>query len=221
MDDPKAYWMKRIGHYFAPGEPFATALMKGYPHATKPGVRTRLGGSEPARFLISQTEALVWAPVALPPGADGHVNLAPTSDLKRGDWLLKVILDPPEAPFLAASLGMSGADADNWRMTVDRDLIVIGGSVAIWGGNAVLQVDRARFLEAIDWFANTRTPLADVFRHIGAIDRFKHGLADATRTRTALDRIVTPLSILKTYPGATEPQLLRLAARAAEERNAT
>jgi len=212
------YWQDRLGRHILPeGGDWRDALMASYPHAVAGKPRTRIGGSEPGRFLISDAGAQVWAPVLpdldLPP----HISFQPTAARKRRDWLVDVITDPPEPPFLVASVGMSGADALFWRISTSADLIAFGGAAGLFEGQPTVIVDRRAFLDAKTWFEETQTPVSDLLRLQETRDRFRTGILTGRQARARIDRLKTPMADLDRYPGSPDPALMKLAAYAASE----
>lgn len=211
------YWFKRFGSKIAPDvTDWQQSLMAGYPHFDPAKKRpVRMGGSEPARFLISDDRVQVWAPIHPNIDLPDDIQIRPTSARKRRDWLVDVILNPPCSPFLVASVGMSGADAAFWRMTTSRDLIAFGGAAALLDGVQALYVDRSRFLEARDWFDTERVAVSDLLRLRETLRLFKTELISGEQARARLKRIKTPRSVLEAYPGDPNPTLMKLAAYAA------
>jgi hypothetical protein len=176
-----------------------------------------MGGSEPGRFLISDVGAQVWAPVLPEVDLPSHIRFQPTSARKRRDWLVDVITDPPEPPFLAASVGMSGADAAFWRISTSTDLIAIGGAAGLLEGQPCVIVDRRAFLDAKAWFEETQTPVFDLLRLQETRDRFRTGILSGAQARSRIDRLKTSMADLNRYPGSSDPALMKLAAYAASE----
>ncbi|MCE6957624.1 hypothetical protein LAZ40_00880 [Cereibacter sphaeroides] len=213
--NPLDYWWQRVGVVIAPDAPTPMdAILRPYPHCQKP-IRTRMGGSEPARFLLSEAGAYVWAPIASPHAARAAgVVITPTSSRKRLDWMVDILMDPPPVPFLACSLGMSGADAAHWRMTVSSGLVAFGGAAGLLGGNLVL-VDRSRFLEAVDWFGKTGIAVSDLLRAHDIRQRHRLGLLTGLQARAALDRLKASREQLADFPGVDDPEVVRLASHAA------
>lgn len=210
------YWFDRVGRKLAPtAAHWKDALMATYPHADPAKKDARMGGAEPARFLVSGDRAEVWAPIRAANELPAGVSIQPTSALRRRDWIVRVILVPPPVPFLAASVGMSGADAAHWRMTVSPDLIAIGGASALLDGRNMVLVERARFLEARDWFIDTGTAVSDLLRHREAVALFRRGLISAEQARARRARLKTSQERLASYPGVDDPLLMTLAAHAA------
>lgn len=217
MISAQEYWFERFGAKIAPdASQWKQALMGAHPHfdpAKKSLVR--MGGSEPARFLISDSAVRVWAPIAPASALADDTVIAPTSSRKRRDWLVDTIIDPPEPPFLAAAVGMSSADAAFWRMTTSRDLIAFGGAAALLEGVQSVLVERKRFIEAKDWFASEKVAVSDLLR-LGETQRlFKKDLLTGAEARARLDRLKTDRAILETYPGEDAPFLMKLASYAA------
>lgn len=216
MISAQEYWFERFGAKVAPDAAhWREALMGTHPHfdpARKSLVR--MGGSEPARFLISEGAVRVWAPIAPAVELPADTIIAPTSSRKRRDWLVDTIIDPPEPPFLAASVGMSSADAAFWRMTTSRDLIALGGAAALLEGVQSILVERTRFIEARDWFASEKVAISDLLR-LGETRRlFQKELLTGAEARARLDRLKTDRAILDTYPGEDNPLLMKLASYA-------
>ncbi len=193
------------------------ALMASYPHAQPGKPRTRIGGSEPGRFLISTDEARVWAPVLPEADLPPHIRFQPTAARKRRDWIVDVITDPPEPPFLAASVGMSGADAAFWQMSVSTDLIAFGGAAALFEGQPLVIVDRQSFLESVAWFTETQVSVSDLLRLSETRDRFRTGILTGAQARARVARLKAPIAELDRYPGSRDPVLMKLAAYAASE----
>jgi hypothetical protein len=214
---PQEFWFERLGKIIAPeASDWMAALMGSYPHADPvKKVRTRMGGSEPARFLIGRDFVQTWAPVRPEVPLPGNVTFFLTSERKRRDWLTDVILSPPETPFLAASVGMSGADADNWRMTMTTDLIAIGGAASMFDGQALMLIERPRFLAARDWFraGQGRVGIAELLRFRDIQEGFRKGLLTGAQARSRQQKL--PVSHLRDYPGQDHPMVMRLAAHAA------
>lgn len=218
MGSATDFWFENFGRLFAPEAPeWFKALMGSYPHAEKPA-RARFGGSEPARFLICAAQARAWAPVRSEAPLPAHVSVQPTSARKRRDWIVDVILDPPAPPFLAASIGLSGADAAYWRLTTSRDLIAFGGAAALFDGEHLVLVERPRFQEAMDWFSATGAPVSELLRFHEIRRLFQIGLCTGLQARKALDKLKTAQGALRSFPGGANPALTRLAAYAAEVR---
>lgn len=217
MIDPRTYWHERLGKFLAPeAQDYLQALMAPQPHVLKPGVVTRMGGADPARFLVDDQEVRIWAPVAPEIPMPRDISFQRTNERKKSDWILDVILDPPEGSFLAATVGMSGADAKNWRMSTGRGLIAIGGNAGFLEGREQILVDRSRFLEAADWFRSTKAPVSDLLRSEDVRKRFRQGLLTAATARSHLAAIKTPAEQLASYPGDRDTLLIRLAFYAAE-----
>lgn len=218
MITAQEYWWDRLGRYLSPtAGDLMDALMASYPHAQPGKPRTRLGGSEPARFLISDDRAKVWAPVLPEADLPPHIRFQPTAARKRRDWIVDVIMDPPEPPFLAASVGMSGADAAFWQISISADLIAFGGAAALFEGQPLVIVDRQSFLEATSWFRETQIPVSDLLRLSETRDRFKTGILTGAQARARISRLKVPTAELDRYPGSRDPVLMKLAAYAATE----
>lgn len=219
LNDATGFWFRHFGRFFAPdASEWSKALMGTYPHADPARkVRTRFGGSEPARFLICESDAKAWAPVRPEAALPAHVRVQPTHAMKRWDWIIDTILNPPEPPFLAASVGLSGADADHWKLTTSTELIVFGGAAALFEGKHIVLVERRRFLETIDWFASTGANASDVLRCHEIRRRFQMGLMSGAQARSALGRLRTDA---RGFPGSANGFLARLAAFAAQTRQA-
>lgn len=212
VNDPKNFWFEHVGRHLNPeAQTFKEALMAGYPHAEK-NLRTRMGGSEPARFLVTRDGASVFAPIK--PFADlpDSISLNPTSVRRRRDWVVDVILAPPDPPFLAASVGMSSADADHWRMTTDANLIALGGAGSMFEGQNLVQIDRHRFLEARDWFAEEKGAISDLLRSWEIKKKFQTSLITGREARSRFDRLKTEQAVLQSYPGAPNPVVAKLVA---------
>lgn len=222
LTDPPDFWFRRFGRFFSPcASGWRKALMGKYPHSDPAReVRARLGGSEPARFLICESFAKAWAPVRPEAELPDHVSIQPTSARKRWDWIIDVILDPPDTPFLAASIGLSSADADYWRITTSAELIVFGGAAALFEGEHIVPVERQRFLEAIEWFSSTGVTAGDVLRSREIKRRFQIGLISGAQARLALGQLKADAALLHGFPGCANRFLARLAAYAAETRHA-
>lgn len=180
-------------------------------------VRTRMGGSEPARFLICAERARVWAPIRTEHALPEHVEIAQTADRKRRDWIVDVIMNPPRAPFLAASVGMSGADAAFWRMTTSAELIAFGGAGALFDGKQIILIERERFIQARIWFREASVPVSDVLRYRDVQEQFQKGLIGGDAARAALARIKSERDVLDGYPGVRDASIVKLAAYAATE----
>lgn len=215
--DATAFWFHRFGRFVAPdADGWSGALMRRYPHADPARkVTTRLGGAEPARFLICETFAHGWAPVRPQVALPAQVSIRPTHARKRWEWILDIILDPPPPPFLAASVGLSGADADHWQLTTSSELIAFGGAAALFEGEHLVLVERRRFLEAVDWFARTGAGAGEVLRARDIRRRFGMGLISGAQARAALARLRTDA---RDFPGSANDFLVRLAALAAQGR---
>lgn len=212
------FWFENFGRIFAPdASGWFKALMGSYPHAEKKA-RVRFGGSEPARFLICASQARAWAPVRGEALLPEHVSVRPTSARKRRDWILDVILDPPDPPFLAASIGLSGADAGYWRLTTSRDLVAFGGAASLFEGDPFVLVERRRFQEAMDWFSATGAPVSELLRFQEIRRLFQLGACAGFQARAAFDKLRTSQTVLKSFPGGANPCLTKLAAYAADVR---
>lgn len=191
--------------------------MASYPHADPAKPRTRLGGSEPARFLISDAGAQVWAPVMPAHDLPPHVRFQTTASRKRRDWIVDILMHPPEPPFLAASVGLSGADAAFWRISTSAGLVAFGGAAGLFDGQSSVIVDRRAFLDAKTWFEATRFPVSDLLCLSETRLRFKAGILTGAQARARIARLKTPPSDLDRYPGGHDPVLMKLAAYAANE----
>lgn len=218
MITAQEYWQERLGRYIFPeGRDWSEALMTSYPHALPGKPRTRMGGSEPGRFLISDEGAQVWAPilpdVELPP----NIRFYQTSDRKRRDWIVDVILSPPKPPFLAASVGMSGADAAYWQISTSSEMIAFGGAAALFEGQSSLVVDRQAFLDAKAWFEEKKVAVSDLLSLLDTRHRFKVGIFTGAQARARIDRLKTPVSDLDRYPGSKNPTVMKLASYAAHD----
>lgn len=218
MISPTEFWFEHFGRWLAPDAvSWSEALMAQYPHADEArSVRTRMGGSEPARFLISEHEGMAWAPIRTETVLPDRVTLQQTSERKRRDWCIDVILDPPEPPFLAASVGMSGADASHWRMTTSRDLIAFGGAAALFEGQTLMLVDRRKFVEARDWFVETQVAVSELLRFWDTTHQFQRQVLTGRQARARLDRLKADTAILQAFPGEKSAVLAKLAAYAAD-----
>jgi len=211
------YWHERLGRHILPGAEWRDALMASYPHAQPGKPRTRLGGSEPGRFLVSDAGAQVWAPVLPDADLPSHISFQPTGARKRRDWIVDIITDPPKPPFLSASVGLSGADAAFWQISISADLIAFGGAAALFEGQPLVTVDRQAFLEAIAWFKETEAPVSDLLRLSEARESFKTNILTGAQARARISRLRTPMPDLDRYPGSRDPALMKLAAYAASE----
>lgn len=211
------YWYDRFGQHMMPAVPPMRALMASYVNASKPEKKTRMGGPEPARFLISQHGADAWTPVRPPDGLPDGVRMHLTSDRPRRAWVVDILHDPPPAPFLAASLGQSSADAENWQMTVSEDRIVFGGSSSVFGGPAVLAVDRAKFFAAVEWFERTNIAVSDLLRIADIRHQHRIGLLTGAAARARLAKIKADPDAVAKYPGEGDSHIMRLAAYAAND----
>lgn len=212
--EAETFWHERLGKFLAPGEGFYAALMRNYPHAEK-SMTTRMGGTEPARFLVSDSRVAVWAPIRLPESAAGRIEIYPTSARKRNDWLVDVITSPPDGLFLAASVGQSGSDAANWTLSPDKDLIAFGGAAGLFDGQAKVLIERERFLASIAWFKEQGNVVSDLLRHKDIQRRFKTGQQSGAEARASMQRLKTPIETLNSYPGSRNPAVIRLASYAA------
>lgn len=218
MQTPLDFFQEHLGSAIDPVAEPMDVLMRSYKHGDPAkSVVTRMGGSEPARFLVSADVAKIWAPISVPEHARNKVNVAPTSARKRRDWMVDVIMNPPKPPFLAVSLGMSGADADFWRMTVSEEMIVFSGSATLHDGDNAAAVDRRKFIEGKQWFAKTDVPVADLLRRREILRKFKTGLISGTAAKAALARIKTDAAVMDSYPGPADPFQMKLASYAANE----
>jgi len=208
----KQFWHENLGRHLVPGSDFDHALMTGYPHADRAGRTCRLGGSEPARFLVEDGRASVWSPIKPVEGAPESVSFYKTSDRKRREWVIDILLNPPATPFLAASVGMSGVDADSWALTVDPDLIVFGGSKSLLpGGTALNRIQRSRFLEGRSWFEENPDIKARDFLQFMQVHReFKTGVLGSDAARRKLARSKVTKDIFDAYPGEKMPYLISL-----------
>ncbi|MFT3689047.1 hypothetical protein [Paenirhodobacter sp.] len=220
MNDATGFWFRHFGRFLAPdAADWSRALMRRYPHADPARkVTARMGGSEPARFLICEDWARAWAPVRPEADLPPQVSLQPTHSRKRWDWIVDVIVNPPRPPFLAASAGLSGGDAAHWKLTTSQDLIVFGGAAALFEGEHVVLVERRRFLEAADWFALTGANAADLLRSHEIARQFRMGLIGGAEARLALGRLKTDPALLRGFPGSASGFLARLAAFTAQTR---
>jgi hypothetical protein len=210
------YWYDRFGRHLMPDASPGLALMGAYPHVNDKG-KVRLGGPEPARFLISKAGVDAWSPVRPPDPLPEGVRMHLTSDRPRRAWVVDILLDPPPAPFLAASLGQSGADAANWQMTINRDRIVFGGSSAVLGGPSVLAIDRARFLEAMRWFQESGVDVRDLLRAADIRHQHRIGLLTGAAARARLGKIKADPAVAAKYPGEANSDVMRLASFAASK----
>ena len=174
-----------------------------------------MGGSEPARFLITQNSAQAWAPIRPEGELPVHVTMQPTSVRKRRDWIVDVIVSPPKAPFLAASVGMSGADAKYWRLTTSENLIAFGGAASLFEGQNLVLVDREKFLLARDWFVDGDKPVSDLLNYWQTRQKFKTSLINGKQARARIDRIKTDEATLRSYPGEESLVIAKLASYAA------
>lgn len=210
MEAPLAFWMRRIGVWLAPDatDPL-DALMRPYRHAQKQ-LSTRIGGSEPGRFLVSEERAALWAPIAAPAG--GHeIEVYTTASMRRRDWLIDIILNPPRPPFLAASIGMSGADATAWRISVSQEAIVFGGAASMLDGVNTRLIERPRFMDAMAWLRETGIPAQDVLWEEELRRRFRMGLIDGPTAKRRIAAIKSDPELRKTAPPGIGAFELRLA----------
>lgn len=210
VEAPLAFWMRRIGIWLAPDatDPL-DALMRPYKHTEK-SLATRIGGSEPGRFLVSEARAALWAPIASPDGDHG-IEVYTTAAMRRRDWLIDIILNPPEPPFLAASVGMSGADAAAWRMTISQEAIVFGGAASMLDGVNTRLIERSRFMEAMAWLRETGISAQDVLWEEELRRRFRLGLIDGSTAKRRIAAIKSDPEIRKTVPVGIGAFELRLA----------
>ncbi len=218
MKPPLEFFQEHMGALIDPEAAPIDVLMRAYPHGdpTK-SISTRMGGSEPARLLVSEGEAKLWAPISVPEHARGRIEVSPTSARKRRDWMVDVIMNPPKPPFLAVSIGMAASDVDFWRMTVSEEMIVFSGAAALHDGDNVAAVDRRKFIAAKEWFAETQTPVSDLLRRRDILHKFKTGMISGAAAKMALARIKTSLTVMDGYPGPSDAFQMKLAAYAANE----
>ncbi|NJM83452.1 MAG: hypothetical protein HC844_14080 [Tabrizicola sp.] len=127
--------------------------------------------------------------------------------------MVDVIMSPPAAPFLAASVGMSGADAAYWRMTTSRELIAFGGAASLHDGNNLLLVERQRFVEAVNWFRCGKIGVSDLLRFRDLQNSFQRGVLTGVQARARLEKL--NVDLLRGYPGQSNPVIMKLAAWAA------
>lgn len=218
LPSPLEFFHRHCGSIIASDLDPLGVLMRAYPHADpNKTTTTRMGGSEPARFLVSEQEAGVWAPVRLPDHAQAQLRTATTSERKKRDWIIDVLMSPPKPPFLAVSIGMAASDVEHWRYTVSEEMIVFSGAASTYEGQNVLAVDRAKFLAAKEWFSETGTPVSDLLRANDIRERFQRGMITGAAARQALARIKTPQAAMKTYPGVQDAVVMKLASYAANE----
>lgn len=218
MKPPLEFFQEHMGVLIDPEAAPMDVLMRAYPHGDPAkSISTRMGGSEPARMLVSEGEAKLWAPIAVPEHARSRIEVAPTSARKRRDWLVDVIMNPPKPPFLAVSIGMAASDVDFWRMTVSEDMIVFSGAAALHDGDNVAAVDRRKFIAAKEWFAQTQTPVSDLLRRRDILHKFKTGTWSGAASKAAMARIKTPAAVMDTYAGPADAFQMKLAYYAANE----
>lgn len=208
--DPLSFWFDRFGKYLsAPDADPMTTLMSSYPHAEK-NMRCRMGGTEPARFLISQDRVEAYCPIKAPEGLPACISIMPTSARQRRDWMMDIIMAPPIEPYLAASVGQSGSDVANWRISHDSNSVTFGGSARLLDDD-VVTIHRPAFLDAMAWFSETSAKVADVLRYREIVQRFRAREISAQVARGMIDKIKCDRAVLETAPGlASAP--LRLAA---------
>jgi hypothetical protein len=231
---PLDFFQKHCGSKIDPDADARSVLMRGYLHADesrvikpkkpkkgeatdeapKP-VMTRLGGHDPARFLISEDVSSILATVRFEKPVQG-ISLALQATRKPRDWMVDIIMSPPKPPFLACSLGLAASDLDFWRLTLSSDLIIFSGSTKTFGVN-VLMVDRPRFLAAVDWFKKTSVSVSELLRLTEIQYRFKSGLITGEKARADLSKLKTPKDVLQSYPGEDDPFIRKLAYFAATE----
>lgn len=218
MQTSLEFFQEHFGSKIDPALAPLEVLMKPYPHINPAKTSTpRMGTSDPARFLVARGVAKLWAPVRLPDHTQGRIDVAPTSARGRRDWIVDVIMNPPEPPFLVAALGMAASDTSYWRITVSKEMIVFGGNASLFDGSNSLEVDRRKFLEARDWFKATAVPVSDLLRRRDIAFKFKRKLITGEAAKRASAKIKTPAALLDAYPGADHPFLMKLAAYAASE----
>lgn len=227
--DPLSFWFSRLGeHLLTEGRlsQFATdrvaedqyaekTVMASFPHAEPGKKNTRMGGSEPARFLISDERAEAWAPIALPEQAAGFVTMHRTADRKPTDWMVDILMHPPEGVFLAASIGRPLSHVGNWGMTFNSTFIIFGGEPKLQDGRGQVGIDRVRFLEARDWFIHHGKILADLLSRESILSDFRAGRLTPEAARKKRAQVKTPDEILRSYPGSHDATALRLANYAA------
>lgn len=211
--DPLTLWYERFGVYLSNDTDSMTTLMASYPHAEK-NMRCRMGGTEPARFLISDDLVEAYCPIRAPDGLPDHVTIQPTSARQRRDWMLDIIMSPPKGPYMAASIGQSGADTNYWRISHDPDSVTFGGSTRLLD-DEIVTIFRPEFIDAMAWFRDTGVRVADVLSYRTIVHRFRAREITAQAARASLDKIKVERSVLEQAPRlASAP--LRLAAYGAD-----
>lgn len=213
---PLDFFKEHAAKHIDPDASAADVLMRTYPHVDiKKKMTVRLGGSEPARFLVSADGVSIWAPVSFPTATVGKVTVAPTADRKRSDWMIDVIMSPPKPPYLAVSLGMAASDIDFWRLSLTENFVVFSGSSALQGGTNIGAVDRNLFFKARDWFVETNASVSELLRLQETDAKFKRGTITGADVHRIFSRFKTPFAVLKNYPGRKEPFIMKLASYAA------
>lgn len=185
--------------------------MRGWPHADPKKGMTRMGSSEPSRFLVSETLAKAWVPIAMPQSAAGKVEFHTMADRKRTDWVIDIITSPPKPPYLAASLGMAASDIDNWALGVSPDTVVLGGASKVLDGEKRRIVDRRAFLTTKEWFEKTGATAFDVILEHSIKNEFARGLISGEAARRRLSKIKTPDEVRRTFPKGLDEWATRLA----------
>lgn len=214
MINAQDYWIDKIGRHLMPSSQFEQAIMGQHPHAVEGKKPTRMGSSEPARFLACEDFARVWSPIREPETAKTTgVEFYKTSDRKRRDWIIDLITSPPPAPFLAATLGLSFGDTSNWRLTCHQDTICIGGNEKFLENGfprPVLIVDRPRFLDAAAWFSETGANPKDLVVYSYIVNDFGLGNITADAAKNRIDKLKTDVDLLRNFPGPRDPDIIRL-----------
>jgi hypothetical protein len=213
---PLDFFREYAGKYIDPDASATEVLMRTYPHVDvnkkKP---VRLGGSEPARFLVSADCVKIWAPVSFPMDIASKVAVAPTAARKKSDWMIDVIMSPPKPPYLAVSLGMAAADLDFWRLSLTDNFVVFSGASALLRDTNIGAIDRNLFFAARDWFLETNASVSELLRLQETDAKFKRGTIKGVDVHRIFSRFKTPLAVLKNYPGQKEPFIMKLASYAA------
>ncbi len=214
MLTPLEFFQLHCGVKIDPGADAKSVLMRTYPHSSK-DVLVRFGGPDPARFLITEDGAKIWATIRFDPPIQG-ISLALQSERKTREWMTDILMSPPKPPFLASTLGQAGSDIDFWRLTLSNDLIVFSGSTKSFGANIVM-IDRPLYLETVKWFEQTGVSVSDLLRVNETQHKFKSGLIGGEHARTIMAKIKTPQDVLQSYPGVRDPMAMKLAYFAATE----
>lgn len=205
---PLQFWHRHFGVHVSDSPDPMKALMSSYPHCAKP-IMCRMGGTEPARFLVTADRAEAFCPIMPPDDLPDHVSIRPTSERRSRDWMIDILHSPPEGPFLAASVGQSGVDAEKWRISFDRDSVTFGGSTALLD-DGVVTIYRPQFLDAMSWFAETGVKVSDILTFRDINRRFLARSLSAKDARAMIARIKAEKEILESAP-ALNGAVLRLA----------